>query len=103
MSEIEKIDAEIKRLELRREFLRRIPSEPYHEGTVVTFEKRFSEDRFAKVYLYAAIKSNGMWYTTGPKRNSPWTWENLMSWIQGDLLTLRIIEPLRGRPDWGRV
>jgi len=88
-SEIERINAEIRRLEERKRFLQHIPRDDFLDGAVVTFKKRFSEDRFAKVYLYAAIKADGMWYTSGPKRNGPWSWEDLMRWIRGDLHTLR--------------
>jgi hypothetical protein len=90
-NEIEEIEAEIRRLKERKRFLQRIPADVYLDGTVITFTKRFSEYRGAPVYLYAAIKANGMWYTTGPKRHSPWTWEKLMQWLQGDLHTLKVV------------
>ena len=89
--EIERIEAEIRRLKERRRHLRQMPQDNYQDGTVIVFTKRFSEDRFARVYRYAAIKSEGMWYTTGPKTRTPWVWEQLMDWLKGDLHTLRVV------------
>jgi hypothetical protein len=103
--EIARIDAQIKRLRERRRFLRRMPIDHYPDGTVVAFTKRFSEDSHARTYRYAAIKAEGLWYTSGPKRNGPWLWEDLMRWIQGDLDSLKVFVSWDyvTRPNAGRL
>ncbi len=54
----------------------------YDNGTVFRFEKRFPNS--VKVYLYAVIKANDEWHTTGPKGSS-YTWDQFVVWlISGD-------------------
>jgi len=89
-TELERIDREIERLKARRRELRRMPQDTFEPGAVISFTKRFSQDRFARSYRYAAIKTDdGLWYTTGPKQREPWLWINLMVWLRGDWDSLK--------------
>ena len=72
-------------------------ADDYKSGDVITFGYRFV-DRFAygdgstsrnytREYKYAAIKCNGLWYTTGPKSPKAYTWDDLIQWWDEGKLT----------------
>jgi hypothetical protein len=62
----------------------RYPSEPSGAERVISFRKRY-EGPGAKVYVYAAIRVNGRWYTTGSTcPASGFTWRGLVDFIRED-------------------
>lgn len=74
--------------ELRREIatlqeeldrIESIPDEDYPEGTVLLFTKMFQEN--STEYIYAMIKANGLWHTTGAKSPKAYTWEEIRTWL----------------------
>jgi hypothetical protein len=46
------------------------------------------------VFSYAAIRVNGIWYTTGPKSPKGYPWEELLSWLDDPVPSPRPIEVL---------
>lgn len=60
------------------EHLQNLPEEPDVEPAVIWFEKTFADGR---TYTYAAVKADGLWYTSGPRTPKGYTWENLMTWV----------------------
>lgn len=53
--------------------------EPEEDGAVIAFRVRFMP-RGPK-YHYAAIRANGLWYTTGPTSPKGYGWDELVSWL----------------------
>ena len=51
------------------------------DGAVIAFKVRFSKRGVN--YDYAALRSGGLWYTTGPKSPKGFTWQELISWLDG--------------------
>jgi uncharacterized small protein (DUF1192 family) len=86
---IERMEAELAEIEERREKF----GPDLDEGDVVTFTKTFSDAKNATRYSYAAIKANGMWYTTGPKSPKAYTWDELTEWFdrEGGVYDLRVV------------
>lgn len=62
--------------------LSQYPEDTFSNGTVLKFKKQF-EGRGSVKYNYAAIKVNGLWYTTGHNLRTPKgiTWEELIDWM----------------------
>lgn len=52
--------------------------DPCEDGDIIFFEVRFPQN---KMYRYAAIRSNELWYTTGPSAPKAYTWEQLVNWL----------------------
>lgn len=71
--------SQIDQLEERAAAIRRFGEDIYDDGDVITFDKQFYPDGMA--YSYAAIRSNGLWYTTGPKSPKGYTWVELVNWL----------------------
>lgn len=57
----------------------RFGSDDFPEGTVIRFTWRGGP--IGKAYSYAAIKADGLWYTTGSKSRESYTWEKLTAWM----------------------
>lgn len=70
LREAARISAELTKLE-------KMPKDVYENGTILAFEKTFN----GKKYDYAVIKCNGLWYTTGTKRQSGYTWQELLKFL----------------------
>ena len=49
------------------------------DGAVIAFRVRFSKGGVN--YDYAALRSQGLWYTTGPKSPKGFTWQELTEWL----------------------
>jgi len=49
------------------------------DGTVIKFSKKFGNSD--KVYMYAAINTNGRWYTTGQTNQGGFTNEDFVLWL----------------------
>jgi len=67
----------------RIDFLSTLPQEPATHGDacVIFFEKQFN--RNGQWYTYAAVKANGLWYSTGPRAPKGFTWDQLVEWMYG--------------------
>lgn len=83
---ISNIERRIQELEAEKERLLALPQDDFDNGAVITFTKHYSYSN--KSYIYAAIKSNGRWYTTGPKSPKAYTWYELLSWLGEDVSSL---------------
>jgi hypothetical protein len=82
--------------------LEKYGEDAFAEGTVITFQYQFP-NTFQKgpdgeriywpmKYLYAAIKADGLWYTTGPKSPKAFTWQSLVDWWENGRVTkLRVV------------
>ncbi len=53
--------------------------EPSKNGAIITWRMRFHIKGLK--YHYAAIKADGLWYTTGPNSPKGYTWDELVSWL----------------------
>jgi len=73
-----RIEAEVDRLEQE---IADFGEDDYAEGDVVKFTKQFVPG--GKAYLYAAIKANDAWYTTGPKSPKGYSWDEFVLWLIG--------------------
>lgn len=51
------------------------------DGTVIAWKMRFG--RGGTKYTYAAIRVNGLWFTTGPRSPKGYTWAELTAWFEG--------------------
>ena len=72
-------------VERKRQIVERLGDDIFDEGDVLAFTKQFTKD--GMVYSYAAIKTNGLWYTTGPRGNK-YTWDEFVLWlVSGDVPT----------------
>lgn len=60
------------------EKLNNYPEDVYEDGEVIRFDKTFND---GLTYSYAAIKAEGLWYTTGPSSPKGYSWEALLDWI----------------------
>ena len=49
------------------------------DGAVIAFKVRFFKGGVN--YDHAALRSQGLWYTTGPKSPKGFTWQELVSWL----------------------
>src|SRR4051812_36954809 len=55
-------------------------ADPFEDGTLLRFDKRFG----SKSYSYAAIRTDGLWYSTGPKAPKGFTWAEMVEfWVDG--------------------
>lgn len=54
--------------------------EDQEDGAVIAFKVRFSQGGVS--YGYAALRSKGLWYTTGPRAPKAYTWQELISWLE---------------------
>lgn len=52
--------------------------DPFDDGAVIQFEKQFGNGR---LYSYAAIRADGLWYTTGPRSPKGYTWEDFTQFL----------------------
>jgi hypothetical protein len=71
-----------KRVEAELELKRSILSgfgDDLVDGTIVQFWKQFTVG--GREYMYAAIRADGKWYTTGPKSPKGYTWEEFTLWL----------------------
>lgn len=50
------------------------------DGTVIRFKIRFLKG--GTKYSYAAIRANGLWFTTGPRSPKGYTWAELTAWFE---------------------
>jgi len=48
----------------------------FEDGQVIVFSRTFG-NRSDTIYYYTAVKSGGLWYTTGKER-AAWSWERLV-------------------------
>lgn len=71
-----RVDREV---EERLGFIADYGEDTYDDGTVIKFVKSFVKG--GKEYSYAAIKVDGLWYTTGPKVPKGYTWDELILWL----------------------
>ena len=53
--------------------------EPSKDGAIIAWRMRFQKGGVK--YRYAAIRAEGIWYTTGPNSLKGYTWDELVSWI----------------------
>lgn len=53
--------------------------EDQEDGAVIAFKVRFAKGGVS--YDYAAIRSKGLWYTTGP-RSPKASWQELTRWLE---------------------
>jgi len=91
MNRREVIAAEMRRLQKEMAVLDRFPAtDPFENGTVLMFERVFGlswedvkDSDTATKYIYAALKVNNLWYTTGnSNRNSVcYSWSQLVEWL----------------------
>lgn len=65
-------------LALRIQEIKRYGEDDYEDGNVILFERQFQPG--GRVYSYAAIKSEGLWYTTGPRSPKGFRWDELAAW-----------------------
>lgn len=63
-------------VEAKLRIIEQLGDDIFDEGDVLRFMKNFD----GTVYKYAAIKANGMWYTTGP-RGQRFTWDEFKLWL----------------------
>lgn len=58
--------------------------DPFEDGDVLWFEKRFTRPEYrpsSKVYTYAAIRCEGLWYSTGPKAPKGYAWNDFVVFL----------------------
>jgi hypothetical protein len=53
--------------------------DPYEDGEVLCFEKRFTPS--GKVYLYVFLRVEAQWYGTGPRQRIPVSWQSLADFM----------------------
>ena len=80
---VKKVERE---LEERLGFISDYGEDNFTDLDVLKFAKRFVKD--GKLYSYAAIKVDGLWYTTGPKSPKGFTWDELVLWLVSSVPTL---------------
>jgi hypothetical protein len=78
--EQKRVDEEVA---LKLALLEVLGDDDFTDGTVFKFDKVFVTD--GKVYAYAVIKANGLWYTTGPKSPKGYSWEEFLLWLVGGI------------------
>lgn len=82
--EAQRLQAQLERIREKQVMLDSFPQDDFNEGDVIWFELRLRPDgQFGGVtrpYTYSAIKTNGTWYTTGPRSPKNYTWSELVSW-----------------------
>lgn len=69
------------------------------DGAVIAFKVRFSPRRKpystevpkSTLYDYAAIRTDGRWYTTGPNGPKAYTWIDLVTWLD----SLEFVSPIQ--------
>ena len=66
-------------LKCEAESVARYGHEPEADGSVIRWRMRFRKGGVK--YIYAAVKANGLWYTTGPNSPKGYTWDELVSWL----------------------
>lgn len=67
-----------------------IPEEdPFPDGQVITFQKTFQGSSIE--YMYAAVRADGLWNTTGPRSPKAYNWKQLITWLRGDVKTLGVV------------
>lgn len=73
--------AALKELERLTRLDRYIALESAEDGTIIRFQRRWSNSS-SMAYSYAAIKHSGSrWSTTGPKSPKDYSWQELLPWI----------------------
>jgi hypothetical protein len=63
-----------------RNKVERFGEDDYPDASVIVFNKRFTLPE-GYLYQYSAIKTNNLWYTTGPKSPKGYTWDQLINWM----------------------
>lgn len=63
--------------------LDRFGEDDFEDGDVLRFDKKFHQR--GQVYSYAAIKANGLWYTTGPNSPKAYTWDELVQFLPDEV------------------
>jgi len=75
----------LRQMEFHRRELEKLMSwgeDDYADGAILYFEKSFTERQGARKYKYTALKSQGVWYPSGPKRKGePLSWEDLVDFM----------------------
>jgi hypothetical protein len=115
------IKGRLEQLEQELVELSRFPDDNFPEGTVIKFDKVFGSWEEAgqipraypsyeqipnvyvvgvqygvgrhRVYNYAAIKVNGLWYTTGPKSPKGYDWDDLTEWMGNGVREIIVMQP----------
>ena len=59
----------------------------FEDGTVLKFRYRFNGAARATKYRYAIIKANGLWYSTGPKTERGYTWDEMIAFWERGIMT----------------
>jgi hypothetical protein len=61
----------------------------YETGNIIHWEMSFQyhgntklKNPTGRVYQYAAIKADSLWFTTGPKSPKAYTWDELTTWFE---------------------
>jgi hypothetical protein len=78
-----RLDADeiMSKADMKLELIKGFGVDDYREDTVIRFTKVFTRLVGTK-YTYAAIKADGMWYTTGPT-GKRYTWTDLLLMLIG--------------------
>jgi hypothetical protein len=103
------IKGRLEQLEQELVELSRFPDDNFPEGAVIKFDKVFSSWEEARAYPsyeqfrtlydahraynYAAIKVNGLWYTTGPKSPKGYNWDDLTEWMGNGVRKIVVMQP----------
>ena len=78
-----------------------LPDEP-PEGAILAFSYQFPTG--GTVYSYAAIRTNGLWSTTGPRSPKQYTWAELVGWLrQGTVSRARYITSRKSQEIFKKV
>ena len=85
---IERLRRQINYLYDEIEKRERFPEDNFKEGTVIKYRKRFTPGGIN--YRYAAIKVNGLWFTTGPRSPKGYTWDELTEWMDDGVQKIRV-------------
>lgn len=83
---IEMYEANIQRAMNRLDALDTFPEDDCPEGAIIAFEKVIH----GKTYHYAALKVNGLWYTTGPRAPKGYTWAEMAEWLLSGTATTEL-------------
>lgn len=86
MPSVEELQAQVERLRARADIMEarawaldEFGEDDFDDEDVLMFKKRFSP--ISKLYTYAAVKAEGLWYVTGTRQRNPLTWKQLVEFI----------------------
>lgn len=77
-------------VEYKLGLVERIGEDVFAEGTVFKFTKGFQGSPIQ--YSYAVIKTNELWYTTGPRSPKGYTWDELVLWLVSGTPATNLVE-----------